>query len=49
MTSIHSPSVLTSQNDAIKTPAGDRHHTNLPFHNETKLIMHRGIYMVSET
>jgi hypothetical protein len=49
MTSIHSPSVLTSQNDAIKTPTGNQHHTNIPLHNETKVIMHRGIYTVSKT
>jgi len=49
MTTIHSPSVLTSQNDVIKTPAGDWHHTSLHFHNDTKLIMHRGIYTVSKT
>jgi hypothetical protein len=36
--------VLTSQNDSIKLPAGNRHHTILPFHNETKRI-----YMVSKT
>ena len=46
MTSINSPSVLTSQNDAIRTQAA---HTNLPFHIQTKLIMNKSIYMVSKT